>query len=204
MSKGFMSKGFMSKAMICSVLAFLMLVSAAAYARSVTMSLAFNITNKDNIIRANDTLYNTIATNATTMSNVKKFISSERNGTLAGLVFAGTDFLSISLNTTYSANHYLMQLSQDDNSNRFIIPVANGTWESIDARLGDIDRTKIMGSAFGNIFYAVPKAFDFFIRLEYRNVDIINNVRFDGSTSFFMKNAGKSGKLSMINVSVIR
>jgi hypothetical protein len=88
-------------------------VSPVAFAHSVTMNFRFNITD------INDANH----TSAT-------YVSSERDNTLAALVFAGSLLTQISLDK--SSSPYLFQLTQDESQNRFLLVLTNGTWQKIE------------------------------------------------------------------------
>jgi hypothetical protein len=180
---------------------FLFLFISSVHARSVTLNLAFNITDKDNIIRVNDTDYNATQPAALTFLTLeKKFISAEKNGKVLSLVFAGRDFLSVFFNTTYSTNHYLIQMKQGDNENRFLLAFTNGTWRDIDDKAGSVEEARFLAKTFGALSFAVPNSFSFFLRLENDMIDIANSLRFDGSTKLLLRNRGEVNSLTNVTI----
>jgi hypothetical protein len=182
----------------------LLIIIPAASARSVTMNAAFNISGKDNIIHVNGTDYNATQNNAATFTNLdKKFISSEKNSKVFAIVFAGSQFLDAYFNTTYSANEYLLAMSQDDYNNRFLIAFTNGTYSNIDSKAKDVEGFHMLSKLFGDLAFSVPNSFSFFLRLEYSDVDLYGRKRFDGPTKLLVKNSGKVGSIYNITLDVI-
>ncbi len=196
------------KGSVCTCLTaaviFLLLVSSLTFARSVTMNLAFNIGNtKDNIIYVNGTNVNATQPDGRTFADLdKKSISSERRNKILALVFAGSEFLGTSFNTTYSASNYLLSMKQGSN-NRFLIAFTNGTFADIEKKAKDAEEFHMISKLLGNMLFSSQDRFSFFLRLEYQGINLINRTRFEGPTKLLIKNAGKAGNLNNVTISVI-
>ncbi len=183
----------------------LLLISGIAFARPVTMNLAFNIGgDKDNIIRVNGTSFSGLGPDEKVIAELdKKFISSEKNSKVLAMVFAGSDFLGSGFNTTYSANEYLLFLSQDGYSNRLLITFTNGTFRDVENKAQDAEAFHMVSKIFGNMLILSPRSFPFFIRVEYGSLHLDGRIRFDGPTKLFIKNIGKIGNMANVTMKVI-
>jgi hypothetical protein len=188
-------------ALIMAIAAF----SAAAEAKTVTMNLAFSFNgSKADIIRANGTSYLGTTTQERTFDTLgKKFLSAESGASVIGLVFAGKEFVSAQLNTSYSGTAYMLGMSQDEIDNRFLIAFTKGAWGNIDSKAQDAEDYGFVSGAFGDITFTIPEKFPFFVRLEYRNVDLLNRTVFRGPARLFVKNSGISGLLTNITTEVV-
>jgi len=183
-----------------------LLLVSVVYARPVTVNVAFKIgSDKDNIIRVNGTSFSGLQTDKKVITELdKKFISSEKNSKVLSMVFAGSDFLNIGFNTTYSASEYLLFMTQDDNENRFLITFTNGTFANIESKAKDAEMFRTISRIFGNMLVPVPGAFSLFLRLEYRDIDLSDTTRFNGPTRLLIRNLGKSGNRNKLALNVIR
>ena len=169
------------------------LILPIAFAHTVTLNLAMHIGNDVNNVHVNSTDYS-MSPNLLTFSNLdKKYISANSSSTIAAAVSAGT-FLNARLNTTYNFTHYLLQMTQDSDKNRFLITVTNGTYNDIEDRLGMIQATRMVSSTFGKFVVQVPSSFMTFIRLEYTNVDITGLVEWSGIGQLQIRNKGPTSR----------
>ena len=156
------------------------LISAS---RTVTMNLAFNITDvNDGISRGSD------------------YISSERNGTVLAIVSSSKTFSTS--NHSYSATQYLLRMNQSL-ENRFLLVVAAGTNQTVRENLAALGGRKIPGKTFG--VYSEPSVgqFPLFLRLQYEDINILNRIRFVGSTKLIIRNEGKEDGLTKIAFEVV-
>ncbi len=189
------------------LLAFLLLtiLLPTAYARSVSMNFAFNIGgDKSDTIRTNGTDFSGSQTSEITFPTMdKKFVSSERNGKVFGLAFAGSEFLNIHINTSYSSSEYLLRMTQEAYNNRFLLAFTSGTWNNIDAHAKDAEDFRLISRTFGNIVLPVAGTFFFFMRLEYQNADIHNKTVMNGPVKLLIRNQGRIGNIFNISAAVI-
>ncbi|MBI3190090.1 hypothetical protein HYZ41_00125 [archaeon] len=178
--------------------------STAAEAKTVTMNFAFSFNgDKSDTIRVNETSYLGTTTQEKTFTSLgKKFISAERGTSVLGLVFAGSEFINVKLNTSYSATAYMLGMSQDEINNRFLLAFTTGVWGNIDSKTSDVESFGYISKVFGDVTFTQPETFPFFIKLEYRNVDLLNRTIFRGPARFFMTNTGKSGTLTNVTTEV--
>jgi len=156
-------------------------LSATATAHSVTMNLQFKITDKSDAIHVNGTSYQGQSINAVFPSLAKKYISSERNGTVVSAVSSGPNFLNILLDSTYP-NDYLFSSMQNDIDNEFRIVFTEGNWTTIESKSSGV------GSNYANIAVAAQKIF---LRLQYDNIDISKSLRWVGPRQVVVKNTGR-------------
>lgn len=181
------------------VLLFLAALSNFSYAHTVTLNYAFRIgADKDNIIHVNDTDFNATQANLSGFQLLdKKFITAERGSTVFGMVFAGKAFLNASLNTTYSASEYLLQMKQGGEKNKFLVAFTNGTWRNVDSTI-NLERDKIPSKTFGDVVIRARENFPFFMRAEYESIDISNRVRWDGPVKIAIRHEGLVNGLANI------
>ena len=188
------------------VLAFFMLsiLSAAALAHTVTLNLVMNIGNNNSTIHINNTDYNASSPTSLTFTNLdKKYVSANNTTTTAAIVSAGT-LLNIRINNTYNRTHYLLQMTQSSEKNRFLITVTNGTYSDIEDRLEMIAATRMVSSTFGKFILQAPASFMTFIRLEYTNIDITGLTEWSGIGQLRIKNIGLTTRnLPNVTVEVI-
>lgn len=119
-------------------------------AHSVTMNLRFHVADVGDTIRINGTSYSGQALAVSFASLAWPYMSAERivqNNTLAALAFAGTRLLRATLDT--QSDPYLFQLAQDEQQNRFLVVVTNGTWQKVEGKSG-----RVPAATFGDL----PKA----------------------------------------------
>lgn len=129
-------------------LSLLVLLSSAAFAHSVTMNFHFN---------KNVTDITHIAAN---------YVSVERGGTLAALVFAGSLLTQLSLDQT--TDPYFSQMTQDENENRFILALTNGTRQKIESKPAG----RVPATTFGDL--PLPAAFmpGLALQLQFDSLDL--------------------------------
>jgi len=178
----------------------------AVLAHTVTVNLVMHIgSNINNTIHVNETDYNVSPSTSLTFSNLaKKYISANSTTSIAAIVSAGT-LLNIRMNNTYNSTHYLLQMTQDSDKNRFLIAMTNGTYNDIDDRLAMIDNLKTVSSTFGKFITVAPSSFTTFIRLEYTNVDIDRIVEWSGIGRLLIKNRGLTGRgVPNVTLEVVR
>ncbi len=177
-------------------MAFLLLsiLSAAALAHTVTLNLAMNIGNRNSTIHVNDTDYNASSPVSLTFVNLnKKYVSANNTTTIAAIVSAGT-LLNVRINNTHNSTHYLLQMTQDSDKNRFLIAMTNGTYSDIDDRLSMVEAARMVSSAFGKFVVQAPASFITFIRLEYVNVDITSRAEWSGIGQLRIRNKGPTSR----------
>ncbi len=183
------------------VLFSLLLAVDAASAHTVTLNYAFHIgADKDNIIHVNDTDFNATQANLSAFTALdRKFITSERTGVVFGLVFAGKTFLNASLNTTYTAADYILQMKQSAERDRFLVTFTNGTWRNIDNAAA---QSAMPSKTFGDII-KIARAVPLFIRAEYDTIDINNRLRWDGSAKIAIRNQGIVNGLTNVTLTFL-
>lgn len=182
-------------------LALLMLFVTTAEASEVTMNLAFSIDGKStDVIHANGTSYSTSSPLALTFSRPdKKYISSEGTGNVLALVFAGSSLINLHFNTTYSVSDYLIQMTQSDRNNRFIITYVNGTRSDVEDDLPAVDIFRTVSKTFGTFPVLAPPAFPLFLRLQPQ-ADIQNFYEFGGVTKLMVRNLGKENGVTKVGI----
>jgi len=179
----------MRKLFVFAVL--LMLLLPLAHARSVTMNFALNIAGKTNTIHVNGTDYDASqAAKAIFTSPGSKYVSAENNNRLLALVSAGENLSGIELNTSYSSQDYLLSVNQDDNNNRLLVAYTRGTWRDVDSKAESVGFEGFLAKTFGD-FVRTSARFFYFIRLEYRNIDLSSAIDFSGPIKLLVRNAGQ-------------
>lgn len=188
-------------------LAVVLILCNIVSAHTVTMNLALRIGNNvNNTIHVNGTDYNVSTPNVLTFTSDlgKRYMAANNTTTLAVLVPAG-QMLSARLNTSYNATHYLFQVTQSSDANRFLIAVTNGTYSDIEDKLSMVDAFHMVSSSFGRLVKAVPSQFTTFIRLEYTNIDIGGRAVWSGNGQLQIKNRGTTDRnLQNVTIEVIR
>jgi hypothetical protein len=155
--------------------------------------------NTTDSIRVNETTNLSTQTIGSTYTPDKKFISSQANGTLFGMAFAGYQFFNISLNTTYSASNYQMKLRQSYENNRLLVVFTNGTWQNIDDRLGELYSDRIIGSQFGVFPVQSHERVRTAVAIITDDVNITNSIRWgSGSYELIISNIGKINNITNI------
>ena len=145
-----------------------------------------------------------LSTSLTFVNLNNRYISANSTTSIAAIASAGT-LLNIRFNNTYNSTHYLLQMTQDSDKNRFLIAMTNGTYNDIDDRLAMIDNLKTVSSTFGKFLNVAPSSFTTFIRLEYTNVDIDRIVEWSGIGRLLIKNRGLTGRgVPNITLEVVR
>ena len=184
----------------------MILLSGAALAHTVTINLVMHIGNDiNNTLHINETDYNVSPSTSLTFSSLdKRYISANNTTSIVAIAAAGT-LLNIRFNNTYNSTHYLLQMTQDSDKNRFLIAMTNGTYNDIDDRLAMIDNLKTVSSTFGKFITVAPSSFTTFIRLEYTNVDIDRIVEWSGIGRLLIKNRGLTGRgVPNVTLEVVR
>jgi len=151
-------------------------MSSAAFAHSVTMNFRFNITD----------IHDVNHTSAT-------YVSSERDNTLAALVFAGSLLTQISVDKTISP--YLFQLTQDESQNRFLLVLTNGTWQKIENKPAG----KVPATTFGDLALPTVIAKGLAVQLQF---DTLNLSGMLGPGQIFIKSLGKV-RLPSIELTIV-
>ena len=137
-----------------------------------------------------------------TFTPQKKYIASKNNGIVVGLIFAGSQFYNITLRTDYSSENYLFQLRQHSNDNKIILTVTNGSFNNIEDNLNEVDLEKLISTTFGEFpTPSVDKTYTYLILL-YDEINITTNKKFAGGNyEILIKNIGKSGRTTSIEIS---
>lgn len=184
---------------------FMMIFFGAACAHTITMNMAYKITDND-VIRANGTDYifhtNNIAMNFTDPE--KKYIGSSASESAAGIIFAGSQFLGISINTIYSSSSYNIAMIQGESENRFIIFFARGNHTDAEEKSVTAADAKYLPKTVGNISSQIPVPEMIYLRLEYPDIDIISKSRWSqGLSSLLIKNAGRADGIAKVSMEII-
>ncbi|MFC2143241.1 hypothetical protein ACFLQN_02475 [Candidatus Aenigmatarchaeota archaeon] len=189
-----------------SVLLFCLLFLVVVNAHEVSMNFAFNIggDKDDTIIHVNDTDYPGIHPEGPIVFDdlEKKYISAERAGidAVAALVFGGSNFLTLSMDTTYGLTSFLFKINQDDEDNRFIVAFTEGSWDNIENHLGERIPSKTYGD-FNSLLYNTEN-FVYSIILQRSDIEFIERVRLSGLNKLFIKNVGEEQGKTKILVEV--
>jgi hypothetical protein len=136
-----------------ALLLLFILSSSVAFAHSVTMNFRFHITDINDINHTGAT-----------------YVSSERDNTLVALVFAGGLLTQISLDKTNSP--YLFNMVQDENQNRFLLALTNGTWQKIESKPAG----KIPATTFGDLTLPAVITKGFVLQLQSDTLDLIGTL----------------------------
>ena len=175
----------------------LLLFISTAYAYSIEMNFAFHLgSDKNDTIHVNGTNYLGNETYKLTFTELsKKYVSSEdnENNVVAALVFAGSSFLSVMINTTYSSTDYLLQMTQDSEDNGLLFAFTKGRWSDID---DDVLSVKtILGTMFGVLSYTKPSSFVHFLRLEFTDINLTSKLKWgSGAYRLYISNQGDDAR----------
>lgn len=172
------------------------MLSAQVHAHTVNMNFAYHIgDDKNNTIHVNGENFNGTEYLMENYDVLEKpYISSEKDGVVSGLVFSGSRFVNAALFTSFNDEDYLLQITQDDEKNRFIIPFTQGTWRNIE------DSSAV---TYGSFTYKTPASFTNFLVFENNEIEIVGNVAISGEKKLFVRNHGISDRKSAIEIGVI-
>jgi hypothetical protein len=179
----------------------LLILHGAAFAHTVTMNMAYNISVNDTIY-ANGSNYSAQGSNLliTFTSPAKKYISSNASSSVAGIMFAGSDFVSIQLNT--SSGIPRLSMSQLHGSNRFLIFFTNGTYANPDSSAAVAEDSKIIPRTIGGLAVPQPLSYVLYMRLEHPEMDITSRSRWgSGFVNLMIKNRGRTAE-GLANVTI--
>lgn len=155
--------------------------------RTAQLNLAFSIGAKDDNI--------TVGTD---------YVSAEDSGIILAIVSSGTATARGNI-TAYSANEYMLQLTQALEDNRFLITITNGTSQTIESRLRLLGSRRILPKTFGSVAVAVPTNLFLFLRLEYEDLDITTRTRWSASpTQLIIRNDGPGPRGPMISIDTVK
>jgi len=152
-------------------------LSSVSYAHTVTANFAFNIggDKEDTTVHVNDENYSATFPNELNFFDLeKKYISAQRNGLLAYMIFNGNDFLNIKFRQ-YDMDNYMFQMIQGADKNKFIIGFTSGSWPDIESKLSGIPSKTV-----GNLQQDIKRDKSFFVRADYSGIDILNALRVSG------------------------
>jgi hypothetical protein len=97
------------------------------------------------------------------------------------------------MNTTYSANDYLIQMKQEHTDNRFLFVFTKGSWSNIDSKISSVGT--LFGRVFGDVTITLPGMFPLFIRLEYDDINISGTAKWEsGSYEIKIENNGTDSR----------
>ena len=171
-------------------------LAAPIYGHDVQMNLRYNI-DADDRIYANKTLVS--GTNNEWQNLEKKYIVSQSSGIVAGLVFAGSVFNKIVF--VRHGTDYTLSMNQD-NDNRFVIVMTNGTYEDVDKKYESVGR--LLPTSFG---HTVEKSINFmlYLQLQNYNADILESVSWQGQRVVQVRNEGKNERgITEISITKVR
>ena len=141
---------------------------------SVTMNFAFHIgsSKDDDIITYYD-----------------NYVSSHDDNVVLALVFADSVF-GTQINSSYSANDYIIRMRQPSDDNRFLIVFTTGSNQTIADKVDKISNG-VLSKTFGSLTAKKPGTISTFMRLEYTDIDLISRVRWaKGENELVIKNEG--------------
>lgn len=186
------------------LLALVMLFGMAA-AHTVTMNFAIRTGNvgSDITVRANDTDFGTTPASLTFVSPGKKYMLANNTTSMTAIVSAGT-LLNMRLNTSYNSTHYLLQMTQSSDGNRFLLAATNGSYPDIEDKLNMIEQSRMVSSTFGRFVVSLPASFPTFIRLEYSSIDLSGRAFWSGTGQLRIKNNGMSRGIPNVTIELVR
>ncbi|MEK6888412.1 MAG: LamG domain-containing protein [Candidatus Aenigmatarchaeota archaeon] len=134
----------------------------------------------------------------------KKYISSSQRNTTTAFVSAGT-LLHARMNNTHNTTHYLFQMTQSGDDNRFLFAVTNGSYTDVENKLSMVEAFRMVSSTFGNFITTAPTVFPLFIRLEYTNIDLDSRIDWSGTGQLRIKNNGVNNRnIPNLTLEVVR
>lgn len=116
----------------------------------------------------------------------KKYAVSQNNGAVAGLVFAGDVFNGL---VYRSGAIYSFTMKQDADGNRFLVVLTNGSYSSVDSKYESVG--KLLSTSFGYPIYTASN-FPLALQLQYDDVDIVDNLNWQGQKTLQVTNEGKN------------
>ncbi len=191
----------MEKRIFAIVLISAFVFAGVAHAHTVTMNLAFHIgSDKDNLIHVDGNDFNGTQFLVEHYDTLEKpYMSSEKDGIVAAVISSGR-FVNGVLQTSYSADDYLFQMTQDNNENMFIIAFTKGSWQNIETHVGS---EKMPSLTYGYFSPKAPGSYMFFSRLGFESIDIIGDATVSGEKTIFVRNMGSSGLKDRVEIGVI-
>ena len=129
----------------------------------------------------------------------KKYIASQSNGIVSGVVFAGSMLNGIGLKL-YGSD-YAFRMNQAGSDNRFLIVLTNGTYNTVDSKYESVGR--MLSTSFG---YSIAKVVNFpiVLQLQYDDIDITDSVPWQGQKTLQITNEGRIDGRVKISIKHIR
>ena len=179
----------------------MLLIVGAAHGHTVTMNIAYHLGDDkadDTIHVAGSDIPATEYVDESYDDLARPYISSESQGTVAALVFGGSQFINAYLRTSYTSEDYLFGMMQDDRENRFVIAVTRGTWRDIDTQ------PTVPSQTYGSLQYQEPRSFLLFSRLQFETVDLLADATLTGERLLVVRNAGVAGGRTLVDIGVVQ
>lgn len=173
--------------MLTTGIAFAAYTSSSAYAtfgKSVSLNLAFNISGRaaDNLANSND------------------FVAASSSNLVLGIT--SPNAFGTRYDVNYSSNEYIIEARNPIKEARFFLVFTLGNSGSITSKIDSLRLYGIIGKTFGDFNLTAPKQSDIFLRLDYRDVNILSRIYLGpGDRKIEIRSEGKDDK-GVNNVSI--
>lgn len=158
----------------------------STFGKSVSLNLAFNISGRaaDNLTNGND------------------FVAASSSTLVLGIA---ANAFGTRYDVNYSSDEYIIESRTPLRDARFFLAFTRGNSSAITSKLDSV-KSGIVGRTFGDFNLTIPRQFDIFLRLEYRDVNILNRMRLGpGSRKIEIRNEGMDDKeVTNVTLDVIR
>ncbi|GEM_PF-5275595 len=156
--------------------------ASVSFAHTVEMNFKYKISSSDDIYingvkQSGDISF---------LDLDKRYAVSQSGTTVAGLVFAGNVFNGLIYK---SGSIYTFTMKEDQDENRFLIVLTNGSYSTIDFKYESVG--KLLSTSFGYPIYTANN-FPIALQLQYDEVDIVNNLNWQGQKTLQVTNEGKN------------
>lgn len=176
-------------AMLMAGMAFSAYVQSPSYntlGRSVSISMSFNITGRtsDNLTGSND------------------FVAASSPNAVLALVSTG---FGTRYDVDYSSDEYAIESRAPAGSARFFLVFAPGNSTVVSGKIESLKIKPLPGRTFGSRSITEPESREIFLRLEYRDVNILNRLRLGpGSRKIEIRNEGSSNGITNVSIEALK
>jgi len=87
-------------------------------------------------------------------------------------------------------NENIFVMKQALDGNRFLLGFTNASLSMVQNKVSEARKTKMIGKSIGFLLYKIPGSYPIFLRLEYDDIDILNDTRWVGSSNIIIRNEG--------------
>ncbi|MBI4895829.1 MAG: hypothetical protein HY831_05030 [Candidatus Aenigmarchaeota archaeon] len=166
------------------LIAIVTMFASISFAHTVEMNFKYKISSSDDIyingIRQNGDI--------SFLALDKKYGVSQSGTTVAGLVFAGNVFNGL---TYRSGSIYSFTMKQDEDGNRALIVLTNGSYSTIDSKYESVG--KLLSTSFAYPIYTANN-FPIALQLQYDDTDLVNDLNWQGQKTLQVTNEGKNDR----------